>query len=173
MDLEAVKKELLKWLAELKLPSGSSAESWKNLVQEFPPQTAEKDLTSGLRVRLALPLCTKENRYLISIMECLEPDSQGVYIISAHVNWKADELMMQKLVDEGYHGRFNDLLKAKHTLWAQTFRPKGLPEALNSCAIAILTNELVARPESRLRVETIPHSQPPSPRFPKPVDEQG
>lgn len=170
MNIEAIKSEMLPWLAELKLPPNAEVDSWEDLVQEFPAKPGDEE-GKGLRVRLALRLCTADNKYLISIMECLDYDSRGVYLISAHVNWKADEKHTQKLVDEGYLGGFDDVLRAKHTLWAQTFRAKELAGALDSCTKAILSNELRVTQDLKLPVEPIPYSQPSSPRFPKPVDE--
>lgn len=172
LNLEAIKEELLQWLAELKLPPEIEATSWEELLQEFPSDP-DDNRESGLAVRLALRLCTRENRYLISIMECLDPDSRGVGIISAHVNWQAHERMIQKAIDESYRGQFDDLLRAKHTLWAQTFLPRELREALNYCAMAILSNELTAEPDQNMEIEAVPHAQPSAPRFPKNIDEQG
>jgi hypothetical protein len=171
MDLEAVKTEMLAWLAELKLPVGSTVDSWDSLIREFPAQPDEDNSRAGLRVRLALRLYTGQNQYLISIMENLNPDSRDIYVVSAHVNWKSDERRMQKLVDEGYLGQFNNLLRAKHTLWAQTFRMKELADALNSCATAILANELTPEPAPNLKQKPVARRQPLSPRFPKPVDD--
>jgi len=172
MNLEAIKSELLQWLAELKLPPGIEATNWEELLQEFPSDP-DDNRESGLAVRLALRLCTRENRYLISIMECLDPDSRGVGIVSAHVNWQAYERMIQKAIDESYRGQFDDLLRAKHTLWVQTFRPRELVEALNYCAMAILSNELTVEPDRNMEIEAIPHTQPTAPHFPKNIDEQG
>lgn len=172
LDLDAVKTELFQWLAELKLPAEAEVSSWEELVREFPAELEDKERT-GVRVRLALGLCTKENRYLISIMECLDVDSRGVYLISAHVNWKADELKIQKKVDEGYLGHFDDVLRAKHALWAQTFRLQEFTDALGRCAIAILGHELVHRPDQLIDVESIVQPRVASPSFPEPTDELG
>ena len=90
MDIEAIKSEMLPWLAELKLPPNVEVDSWEDLLQEFPAKPGDEE-GKGLRVRLALRLCTADNKYLISIMECLDYDSRGVYLISAHVYWQADE----------------------------------------------------------------------------------
>ncbi len=171
MDIAAARKELLEWLAPLRLPAGVEAVSWEDLIQQIPTHPEEEKESTGLRVRLALRLCTREHRYLISIMECLDPDSRDVYTVSTHVDWKSDERQMQKLVDEGYRGQFDDLLRARHTLWAQTFREKQLGSALNCCATAILANEMVAEPDQKLKAEAVPRLQSSSPRFPKPIDE--
>jgi hypothetical protein len=170
LDVEAARAELVRWLAEVKLPPGSKAGAWDGLIQTFPGTPEEAGETSGVRLRLALPLATKESKYLIAIMECLELDSRGNYLICVYVNWKAPERQMQKLVEEGYRGHFDDVLRGRHTLWAQTFRTGELTSALACCAKAILSNELVSRPEPGLESETLRITSPAVARFPKPED---
>jgi len=167
MDVEAVKADLLGWLAELKLPSGCKAASWADLIHVFPANPEDIKQTSGVRVRLALQLNTRQNKYLVSVMECLNRDSRGVYLISVHVNWRVPERQVQKLIDENYRGHFDDVLRARHTLWAQTFRPEELGEALGSCVKAILSNELVAAKPQEPELEPIKHPQGLPPRFPQ------
>ena len=170
LDVEAARSELLHWLTEMKLPPGSKASAWEGLIQVFPGKPEEDSATSGVRLRLALPLATKENKYLIAVLECLELDSRGTYLICVYVNWKAPERQMQKLVEEGYRGHFDDVLRGRHTLWAQTFRSGELTSALACCAKAILSNELVSRPETGLESETFRITSPAVARFPKPED---
>jgi hypothetical protein len=167
MDVEAARVELVQWLAEIKLPPGCQATTWEGLIQAFPSKSEEKSETAGVRLRLALPLSTKENKYLIAVLECLEPDSRENYLISVYVNWKAPERQMQKLVEEGYRGHFDDVLRGRHTLWAQTFRSGELADALDCCAKAILSNELVSRPDGILDCEKIQILSPIAARFPK------
>lgn len=170
MDVEAARVDLARWLAEIKLPPGCQATAWEELIQAFPSKPEEKNGTAGVRLRLALPLATKDNKYLIAVLECLEPDSRGNYLISVYVNWKAPERQMQKLVEEGYLGHFDDVLRGRHTLWAQTFHSGDLAEALDCCAKAILSNELVSRPDSTLDLEKIKIPSPTAARFPKPEE---
>lgn len=170
LDVEATRAELLHWLTEMKLPPGSKASAWEGLVQVFPGKPEENSATSGVRLRLALPLATKENKYLIAILECLELDSRGTYLICVYVNWKAPERQMQKLVEEGYRGHFDDVLRGRHTLWAQTFRSGELTGALACCVKAVLSNELVSHPEGPLEVEKLRITSPAPARFPKPEE---
>jgi len=144
MNVEATKADLLKWLADLKLPSGSTAQSWDELIQIFPASPSEQNEASGVKMRLALRLFTVENTYLVSVMECLERDSRGVCLISVHVNWRLPERQVQKMVEESYRGQFDDTLRAKHALWAQTYRSREFPDALSACFKAILSHELKA-----------------------------
>lgn len=144
MDIEEVKKELLQWLEELKLSPTSESMDWEGRIKVCPADAVDHELDSGTRVRLSLRLDTQKNRYLISIMESLNIYSRENYILSLHVNWNETERQMQRMVDQAYTGGFADTLKAKHVLWAQTFRMGGLSEALNHCAAAILGNELTA-----------------------------
>lgn len=170
MDVEATRAELVCWLAEMKLPPGCQATTWESLIKTFPSKPEEISETSGVRMRLALPLATKENKYLIAVLECLEPDSRGNYLISVYVNWKAPERQMQKLVEEGYRGHFDDVLRGRHTLWAQTFRAGELAGALDCCAKAILSNELVSRPDDMLDCKKIKIPSTTAARFPKSED---
>jgi hypothetical protein len=168
MNVAAVKSELLRWLIDLKLPSGSTAKSWYELIQEFPAPPGEENETAGVRMRLALRLFTNDNTFLISIMECLDFDSRGFYLISVHVNWTLQERQVQKMVEESYQGHFDDILRARHTLWAQTFRLREFPDAIASCFKAILSHELVAeRPTDEPKLP-IKLTQPAVARFPKP-----
>ncbi len=166
MDVDQVREELLGWLALLTLPAGLASDSWEDQIRVFPADERDLEADIGIRVRLALRLCTPENRYLISIMECLEADSRGTYLIGAHVNWKLDELKKQQRVDREYRGTYDDLLRSRHTLWAQTFRAGELGEALNSCAVAIMNNELVAEPTPILETKPIARPQSAAPCFP-------
>jgi hypothetical protein len=141
-----IREEFLTWMAQLRFPATGEGDSWEARVRTFPPADTDERESSRLHMRLALRLCTPSNRYLISVMECLAPDGRGVHVLTVHANWRDDERLMQKRLDEGYVGRFDDMLKTKHTIWAQTVRTGELHEALNSCAVAILGNELVAEP---------------------------
>ncbi|MCD6248780.1 MAG: hypothetical protein J7J98_00435 [candidate division Zixibacteria bacterium] len=164
-------KELLNnWLAEVKIPSGTAADSWEDLIQEFPVNRDEVP-ESGLELRLAIRLATSNNRYLITVMECMSLDSRGIGIVSTHINWKPNERRKQATVEKTYTGEFDDILRAKHTLWAQSFKIEDFTSALCSCAIAILSMELTAAPDEPLKVESIPWCQPQAMHVPKPVDE--
>ena len=167
MNVEATWAELVGWLAEMKLPPGCQVTTWESLIKTFPGKPEEISETAGVRIRLALPLATKENKYLIAVLECLEPDSRGNYLISVYVNWKAPERQMQKLVEEGYQGHFDDVLRGRHTLWAQTFRTGELAGALDCCAKAILSNELVSSQNAMLDCEKINILSQTAVRFPK------
>ncbi len=144
MDVEKVRQGVLDWLRQIKYPSGSTGSSWEEQLTVYPSDEGDKKLESGVKIRLALTLRTAQNSYVLTIMECLAPDSREVYILSAYANWKETEKRFQKSLDKGYLGRFEDVLRARHTIWAQTFRESELPEALNSCALALLGNELQA-----------------------------
>ncbi|MBN2227073.1 MAG: hypothetical protein JW763_06880 [candidate division Zixibacteria bacterium] len=142
MDIESVRQELLDWLEQIPFPDYPDASNWRDCIKTFPADENDQDSDSGLRVRLALRLFTAHNRYVVSLMESLDPGSRGVYILTAHVNWKEDERKRQMMVDRGYIGHFDDVLKARHTIWAQTVRRGEIHEGLNACAAAILGNEL-------------------------------
>ena len=146
MDVETVRQTFLDWLAQIKLPAFPNADSWDDCLMVYPPSPEEQFLEEGIKIRLSLRLYTSQNQYLISIMECLEPSSRGIYIICTHVNWQKSEWQIQKAVEEKYAGELIDVLKAKHTVWAQTFRYQEFHQALNSCAVAMLGNEFRGEP---------------------------
>ncbi|RKX24769.1 MAG: hypothetical protein DRP47_10855 [Candidatus Zixiibacteriota bacterium] len=171
MDLAQIRKEFLQWLEQLPFPGNSETESWEDHIREFPAKSGEEQLESGLRVRLNLPLQTKENRYLLSILESLAPTSRNVYIISVHVNWKDNEWQLQKNVEESYTGYFDDAPKASHAIWAQNFIPGELGHALNSCVIAILGHELIRQPQQPNPDKISPKPLPVSVSFPKQSDD--
>ena len=170
MDLPVLKKVLLEWLMQWNRPDNPNSNNWNDLVQEFPADPGDNELTSGTRMRLVVRLATSENRYLIAILESLDPNSRGVYFISVFVNWKEDEYRFQHVVESSYAGHFDGTLKAKHTLWAQTFRQRELLDALNSCAVAILGHELIVPPidETPDMVKRRPGEIP---SFPEPLDD--
>ncbi len=168
MDINEVKQELLDWLEQLDFSFPGEMESWMDRIKVFPPEPGETEMESGVRMRLLLRLYTQENRYLLSIMECLDPNARGAWLISVHVNWKINEWRMQKALEKSYRGKFDDSLKARHTVWAQTVLPGGLWDALNSCALAILANELVAEPLTPLESTPVRSTTPVNPGFPSP-----
>ena len=162
MNVTEIKKDFLLWLADLRFPGYPNASSWEDCLRTFPPTAEEGSLVEGRKIRLALQLYTSENQYVISIIENFEPSSRGTYSICVHVNWKIDEWRKQKALESGYTGKFDDLPKARHVIWAQTFRLGGLLAALNACAIAILGNELTGSPRARAIGETLQHPGPAS-----------
>jgi hypothetical protein len=167
MNVEAARADLAVWLADLKLPAGSTVKSWEEMIRIFPASPSEQNETSGVKMRLALRLFTAENTYLISVMECLDLDSRGVYLISVYVNWKLPEWQIQKMVEESYHGRFDECLRAKHALWAQTYRQPEFLDALTACFKAILSHELVSAHEPDGAATQISPMLPSAARFPK------
>ncbi len=88
-----------------------------------------------------------------------------------HVNWKSNEWRLQKALEEVYTGQFDDALKAKHTIWAQTFRQWQLHEALNGCALAILGQELAGESCTEKEGESVEQVYPTIVRFPRRVEE--
>ena len=142
MDVPKVREELNTWLEQLPLPNNSNANSWKELIREFPTQENEKELTEGLKIRLSLKLITPSNNYIISIIESFVPSSRDNYIIAVYAGWKKDEWAIQKQIDELYKGGFEDTIRTPHIIWVQNFVYGKLNEALNSCAIAIMGNEI-------------------------------
>ena len=171
MDIEGIKQELLDWLAQIPFPAYPGAACWEDCLQAFPAAPEEKQQKSGISIRLTLPLYTRENKYLIAIMESLDPASRGVYFLSMHVNWKSNEWRLQKALEEVYTGQFDDALKAKHTIWAQTFQQKQLHEALNGCALAILGQELAGESCTEKEGESVEQVYPTIVRFPRRVEE--
>lgn len=171
MDIEGTKQELLDWLAQISFPAYPGAACWEDCLQAFPAAPEEKQQKSGISIRLMLPLYTRENRYLIAIMESLDPASRGVYFLSAHVNWKSNERCLQKALEEAYTGQFDDALRPKHTIWVQTFQKGELHEALNGCALAILAQELVGEARTDNEGEPVERVCPGAVRFPPKVEQ--
>ncbi|MFH1374638.1 MAG: hypothetical protein ABII79_12660 [bacterium] len=171
MDVAAIRGELLGWLEQIPFPAYPQADSWQDCMEVFAADPSDEKLDSGIRLRLTLPLYTGGNRYLLAIMESLVPASRGTYFVSLHVNWKADEWRMQKSLEEVYTGRFDDALRAGHTLWAQTFHAGELAQALNCCAIAILAHELVDEPCSQGSGDLMKLPQPAVLNFPSKTNE--
>lgn len=155
MDTEDVKQGLLDWLSPIKFPDYPEASSWEECIRIFPPKPEDQKRKSGLEIRLALRLHTSKNTYLICIMECFDPDARGVYLMSTHINWKPDEWQLQKDIEEHYFGKFKDMPRSRHIIWAQTFRPKEMQEALNASAVAILGKELVGEQLSDSKEEPV------------------
>ncbi len=150
MDLDAVKGEFLEWLADLKFPGLAEGNGWERRLKVFPASSEEFGLTTGRRVRLALSLRTKVNRYAITITETLDLPGRGVYVLALFNDWQQAERQKIQNLEQRYLGEFDDRLRAKHTLWAQTFRAGELRDALNSCALAILGNELTEKQDPEL-----------------------
>lgn len=170
MDLPAIKKDLLKWLEQWPVP-GDSEGGWEQLVQEFPAEPDEAKAEKGTSIRLTVRLNTATNRYMIALLESLDPQSRGVYFATVHVNWQEDEYRIQEAVEQSYAGQFDGQLKAKHNLWTETFRLHETGKALNSCAMAILGHELTAQPEKKEPGERVLHDIITPPAFPETIEE--
>lgn len=170
MDLPTIKKDLLKWLEQWPVP-GDSEGGWEQLVQEFPAEPEDAKATTGICIRLTVRLNTSTNRYMIALLESLDPKSRSVYFATVHVNWNENEYRVQEAVEQSYAGHFSGQLKAKHNLWTQTFRLHETGKALNSCAMAILGHELIAQPAKEESGERVPHDIITSPAFPETIEE--
>lgn len=170
MDLLAIKRDLLKWLEQWPVP-GDPDGGWERLVQEFPSESEDAKADKGTCIRLTVRLNTSTNRYMIALLESLDPQSRGVYFATVHVNWKENEYRKQEAIEQSYAGQFDGQLKAKHNLWSQTFRLHETGKALNSCAMAILAHELTAQPEKKESGERIPHDIITPTAFPDTVKE--
>ena len=166
MDIDEMKAHLLEWLGQMKFPDIPDADGWSDCVRTFPPQPGEPEVSEGIKVRLAFRLYTAVNQYLVSIIECLNPDEQDVYILSAHVNWNSTERETQRKLDEAYAGQFVDNLRTRHTVWIQTFRKGEMRSALDATAIAILAHELVGHPPDDKLGKPITLNPPTSAEFP-------
>lgn len=170
MDLSVIKSDLLRWLEQWPIPGGADG-GWEQLVHEFPAASEDAKADKGACIRLTVRLNTSSNRYMIALLESLDPQSRGVYFATVHVNWKEDEYRQQEAVEQSYAGQFDGMLKAKHNLWTQTFRAHELHKALNSCAIAILGHELTRQPEKKEHGERISYDIVAPPEFPETTEE--
>ena len=146
MDIDAIKKELLDWLQLLKFPGFATSKSWEESLVIVPRGADCQELESGVKLRIALTLYTTANRYLLSILECFHPEARGTYLFTVHTNWDDTEKRQVKRIESHYDRVFKDNLKARHIIWAQTFRSDELHEALDSGAVAILSHELTGSP---------------------------
>jgi len=169
LDIKLMKKELLGWLDQIKLPSDTGQSSWNGLIKTFPAKPKEELEHSGTRLRISLTLLTNQNRYLLAILENLTPSARGVFTVSLFVNSPIEQRQMQKMVEEAYIGSSDDLPRAKNILWAQTVRYGELGAALNSGATAILGRELVGKQPPK-ESSGIPIKTPllSDPEFPEP-----
>jgi hypothetical protein len=169
IDVDAVKKEVLEFLTQVKFPGYPDADSWDEAVKTFPATVEEQEMLDGRRLRLAFRLFTKTNQYLISIIESLHIQGRGVYIMCVHVNWQTTEKRIQKNLEETYTGEFKDTLRTKHTIWAETFRSEELKNALTDCFIAILGYELVSVTDSQANKRPIKNILPVSLEIPEKI----
>lgn len=171
MNVPAMKRDMLRWLGQFPVP-GDADGGWEPLIHEFPAEPEDAKADEGTRIRLAIRLSTTSNRYMIGLMESLDPQSRGVYFATVHVNWKEDEYRAQEAVEQGYAGHFNGMLKAKHNIWTQTFRIHDIDRALNSCAVAIFGHELTLKPDPQVAEgESVPHRITTPTRFPETIEE--
>lgn len=169
--LEKIRKELNGWLTELKFPSYPDATSWQDVLLEYKQTPEDFDAQKGVKVRFALKLYTTENQYLVSIMESLGAIDVGNHVLTVHVNWQSEELRKRRTLEETYGSHFNEMLKAKHTIWAQSFRDGKLTEALNAGMIAILGHELKPEPPKEHIGELLQPVIKQVPSFPKMADD--
>lgn len=170
LDFKDLKVEIVNWLSLVKFPDYQGVDNWSDLIKEFPAHSDEDD--SGIDkatvvLRLALRLYTTQHQYVISIMECLGEGAEGIGIITLHVNWQEYEKNIQQRVDLCYKNKFDDILRAHHALWTQTFRQDDFVEGLNNCAMTILSNELKGHLPLGDAKESINITHQLKPNFPK------
>jgi len=146
MDVDEVKKEVVEWLDDIPYPEYPNKNSWAECVTTYPAKPEDKELESGIRLRISFKLYTADNEYLVSMLESLSPESRNTYFLTVHLNWKKHEKLVQEKIEMNYRGHFDDILKAKHTVWAQTFEMPEIREALGNAAKAILGLELKGDP---------------------------
>ncbi len=171
MDIKLMRNSLERWLHRWNIPQDSGIVSWNDAINTYPATEEEKQLKAGLRVRIALKLYTRTNRYLISLLESLAPVDRKEYIITAHVNWTDSEKAIYKKVEQTYQGQFDDVLKARHVLWAQNFRISNVEDAITQCVVAILGHELIAEPVDTNKGIPIDHTLTKAPEFPEETTE--
>ena len=145
-EVDALTDDFVAWLQMLGPGRDTGAEDWSKRIKVFPTEPGDEQLDSGVRLRIALRLNTNQNRYLISILECLAPADHGVCILTVHMNWIDKELMQQRIVEQTYTGQSDDSLRACHIIWVQNFRRPDFFDALAGAAVAILGRELVTKP---------------------------
>lgn len=142
-QLDETVASLLDWFSQIQFPHYPDAEYWNDIVTVFPDHPNEAEVPSdGLKIRISLKLYTATNAYMITILECLNNDANDINIITVHVNWDETELQVEESLGKKYNKQFTDMLKAKHTIWAQTYRLLELHTALDSCMMAIMGHEL-------------------------------
>jgi hypothetical protein len=145
--------------------------SWSDAIEVFPPEERDASETEGHRVRLTLRLFTSGNQYLIAVTESLDPNNRGIYSLTCCVNWQIPEKRRQQAIDETYLGGFQDGLRSKHILWAQTIRWGDAHDALSGCAAVILANELLPEPRKNLTTERVSIPTNVATKFPAPADD--
>ncbi len=163
MDIEKYKADFLLWLNQLTFPEFKTATSWEECLIVIPHGDGAQDLEEGVKVRFAITLFTLRNRYLLSVLEHYDPKSRGKYLFTIHINWDETEKRILKRIESQYSKQFDGGLKAKHTIWAQTFGEGELHEALNAGAVAILSNELTnenEKTQSGTPIQKPHYSQP-------------
>jgi hypothetical protein len=168
MPVEVIRQEFLNWLQHLRFPFRSEPSSWDDSLRVIRADADDEKLISGRRIRLALCLFTRTNRYLISVLENLAPSARGVYTVAVHVDWTREEWHKQRRVDTTYCGGFDDALRARHVIWAEPFRQGGLGHALDAVALAILGHELIGRPQPDIDGALIHHLNTVAFQYPEP-----
>lgn len=167
MNIELIRAELIDWLSQISFPAYPNAASWEECIVTYPEKNDKKvPPGDGIKLRLSLKLYTTQHHYLLSIIECFNPDASKVGILTIHVNWDEKEYNIQKSIETSYKQQFEDSLHARQTIWAQSFYFTEFCEALNSCALAILGNELLGSSEDKNR-QTIKHPPSIKTSFPK------
>lgn len=170
MDTDYLRREFLVWLGDLRFPGSPKASDWDEWLEVFDRDPADDGRESGLRIWAALRLYTDKNRYLITILESFRPSDAGVYFATTHVSWRSEEKNRQEKVDKAYSGQFDDGLRQRHMLWAQTFRRREIHEALSACALAILGHELVGAPPAASAGQPLNLLMPQKASFPVAAD---
>jgi hypothetical protein len=86
------------------------------------------------------------------------------------VSWVESERKQQERIDKAFSGRFDDHLRHRHMLWAQTFRKTELRDALYACFLSILGRELTVAPPKETPAQPLKSVLPQKTSFPPPAE---
>lgn len=159
LDDEAIRKDLFRWLSQLKLPTSDSKTSWEHYVDDYTdPNESQPEHIQAHKVLFATHLYTKSNQYLVLIKNSAADDAAGVGIISVSVRFREEDLRIQKALRVVYGSSPQTQERLVNTIWIENFTRPDFTESLDRCALAILGNELVARrpvsQETTVEIET-------------------
>lgn len=156
---------VLEWLAHLTPKDAAPSFVWEHYLQDFFSDIEHApDWAQEHKIRFAVTLRTRAEKYLVVIKEARDCDHLPIYIVSVSVPRSEDEIKARTKVQKMY-GPASDTVPKEpidplQTIWVESFDMNGLREALGRTGLAILRWELRAAEMKRPAISATAHGSP-------------
>ncbi|MCB2230937.1 hypothetical protein KQH82_09510 [bacterium] len=141
---------VLEWLGLLTPRDAKDSFCWEDYLQDFfTDQAKAPDWALDHKIRFAVTLRSRTEKYIVVIKEARDAEDIKVFIISVSIPRSDEEIKARTKVQKMYGPASNTVptrpVDPLQTIWVECFDIQELPEVLNRTGAAILRWELRAR----------------------------